>query len=217
MIYHVAQNGAQLGQLTEEDIISRMARGELTAGDLCWTEGMAKWQPLSTKFRVPLTAAAVNPYALPSSNVLKGGRSDYLGEHPGFWMRLVACIIDAFVMNLVSGGLGFVLGLLLASMRLGDKTIAAIAGDGIGLIMGWLYYALMESSAKQATLGKMAFGIVVTDLNGERISFARATGRYFGQIVSALTLCIGFLMCTWTKKGQCLHDMMAGCLLYRKN
>jgi uncharacterized RDD family membrane protein YckC len=63
----------------------------------------------------------------------------------------------------------------------------------------------------------MALGIVVTDLNGERLSFGRATGRYFGQIVSALTLGIGFLMCAWTENKQCLHDMMAGCLMYKKN
>jgi uncharacterized RDD family membrane protein YckC len=81
----------------------------------------------------------------------------------------------------------------------------------------WLYYALMESSPRQATLGKMACGFVVTDLQGHRISFGQASGRYFGMIVSGLTLGIGVLMCAWTERKQCLHDVMAGCLMFKKH
>jgi len=79
-----------------------------------------------------------------------------------------------------------------------------------------LYYALMESSAKQATLGKMAISIKVTDMAGNRISFGRATGRYFGKYVSALIMYIGFLMAGFTQQKQALHDIMAGCLVVNK-
>lgn len=79
----------------------------------------------------------------------------------------------------------------------------------------WLYHALMESSAKQATLGRMALGIRVTDLNGNRIGFGRATGRYFAKILSALILGIGFLMAAFTAKKQALHDIPAGTLVVR--
>ncbi len=98
-----------------------------------------------------------------------------------------------------------------------DENTLAICGGVAGLIVNWLYNALMESSATQGTLGKMALGIIVTDMNGDRISFGKATGRFFGKIISSLILCIGFLMCAWTENKQCLHDMMAGCLLYKKN
>jgi len=217
MNYHVAKNGTQLGLMTDGDIMDRMARGELSAGDLCWTDGMTEWQPLGSKFRVPPPPAELNPYAAPASNVLAREQARHLGDHPGFWNRVVAHIIDSIVMNIAAGAVGFVLGLGLASAGVQDETSLEIAGGVIGIFVSWLYYAFMESSSTQATLGKMALGIVVTDLNGERISFGRATGRYFGQIVSAITLCIGFLMCAWTEKGQCLHDMMAGCLLYKKS
>jgi uncharacterized RDD family membrane protein YckC len=217
MNYHVAKNGAQLGLLSDADIMDRMARGELSASDLCWTDGMTEWQPLGSKFRVPPPPAELNPYAAPTSNVLAREQARRLGDHPGFWNRVVAHIIDSIVMNIAGGALGFVLGLGLASTGVDDETTAEGLGALVGLLVSWLYYAFMESSSSQATLGKMALGIVVTDLNGERISFGRATGRYFGQIVSAITLCIGFLMCAWTEKGQCLHDMMAGCLLYKKS
>lgn len=73
----------------------------------------------------------------------------------------------------------------------------------------------MESSAKQATLGKMALGIVVTDLEGARIGFGRATGRYFAKILSGLILGIGFLMAAFTERKQGLHDIIAGTLVVK--
>jgi uncharacterized RDD family membrane protein YckC len=84
------------------------------------------------------------------------------------------------------------------------------------MVIGWLYFAAMESSSKQATLGKMAVGLYVTDMDGNRISFGRATGRYFGRIISGLILCIGYFMAGFTEKKQTLHDMMAGCLVLSK-
>jgi len=83
----------------------------------------------------------------------------------------------------------------------------------LSVIMSWLYFALMESSSRGATLGKMALGIRVTDLSGNRISFGKATGRYFGKIVSSMILMIGYLMAAFTERKQALHDMMAGCLV----
>ena len=75
----------------------------------------------------------------------------------------------------------------------------------------------MESSATQGTLGKMALGIIVTDLNGNRISFRQATGRYFAKSISNLLLGIGYLMVFFTKRKQGLHDIMAKCLVTNKN
>jgi hypothetical protein len=75
----------------------------------------------------------------------------------------------------------------------------------------------MESSTKQGTLGKMALGIKVTDLNGNRIDFSKASGRYFGKIISSIILCIGYIMVAFTQKKQGLHDIMAGCLVVNSN
>ena len=84
------------------------------------------------------------------------------------------------------------------------------------LLAYWAYFAIMESSSKQATLGKMAMGIVVTDKNGRRISFGRAVGRNLGKIISGIILYIGYLMIAFTEKKQGLHDMMAGCVVVVK-
>ena len=79
--------------------------------------------------------------------------------------------------------------------------------------LGWLYWAGLESSGLQGTLGKRAVGLMVTDLAGQRISFGRATGRYFGKILSAMLFYVGFLMAAFTDKKQALHDMLSGTLV----
>jgi len=86
----------------------------------------------------------------------------------------------------------------------------------IRTVLNWLYYALLESSAWQATLGKKALGLEVTDMQGMRISFGRATGRFFAKIISSIILFIGFIMAGFTEKKQALHDMIAGTLVIRK-
>jgi uncharacterized RDD family membrane protein YckC len=89
----------------------------------------------------------------------------------------------------------------------------SIASYGIG----WMYYALMESSAYQGTVGKVVLGIVVTDeQTGGRIGFGKATGRYFAKILSGIILGIGYLMMLWNKKEQTLHDKLAGTLVVQK-
>ena len=87
----------------------------------------------------------------------------------------------------------------------------------LGLLMAWLYYALLESSKLQGTLGKVALNIRVTDLGGRRISFARASGRFFGRVLSNLTLGIGYLIQVFTQRRQALHDLLAGTLVVRRS
>jgi len=84
------------------------------------------------------------------------------------------------------------------------------------LIFVWCYFSGMESSPLKATFGKFAVGLYVTDSNGNRISFGRATGRFFGKFLSGLILSIGYLLAGFTKKKQALHDLVAGCLVLRR-
>ena len=130
--------------------------------------------------------------------------------YAGFWRRFAAWILDGLLLSIVT---------LPFTLQVGGDAAAeaartSIAGT-ISTVVGWLYYALMESSAKQATVGKMALGIIVTDLEGRRIGFGRATGRYFAKILSALILGIGFLMAAFTERKQGLHDMVASTLVVK--
>jgi uncharacterized RDD family membrane protein YckC len=81
--------------------------------------------------------------------------------------------------------------------------------------LAWLYSALMESGPQQATLGKRAVGLIVTDTNGQRISFGQATGRHFGKTISFIILFVGYLMMLWDDRKQTLHDKMANTLVVK--
>jgi uncharacterized RDD family membrane protein YckC len=133
-------------------------------------------------------------------------------HYAGFWKRFVAWFIDFFVFCAIRIIIPFPLVLL--NPRLVNRGISGIIF--IDFIILWLYNALMESSDSRATLGKMMMGFKVTDLNGEKISFGKATGRFFGRSICSFTFFIGFAMAGFTAKKQGLHDMMAGCLVVNK-
>lgn len=120
-------------------------------------------------------------------------------QYAGFWKRFLAYLIDIIILGIVGG--------ILTSQM--DEGVAST----VTTILGWLYFAGMESSSRQATLGKSVMGIYVTDINGNQISFLRATGRYFAKILSAIILFIGYIMAAFTERKQALHDMLASTLV----
>lgn len=125
-------------------------------------------------------------------------------RYAAFWSRFLAWLIDSIILSIIGSLLGFFLG----------RKAGAIA-IVISIVVNWLYFAILESSDQQATLGKQALGLVVTDMNGEPISFARATGRYFAKFLSGLVFLIGYIMAAFTEKKQALHDMLAGTLVIK--
>ena len=144
-------------------------------------------------------------------------------RYANFGQRLLAVILDAMVTAIIGGMIGMMLavvigvgGTMTGAHHRAVFGVINLLGFLVGTATGWLYEALMVSSSYQATLGKMALGIVVTDMRGRRISFLRATGRYVGKIVSSMLLLIGYLIQPFTGKRQALHDIMAGCLVLRK-
>ena len=86
----------------------------------------------------------------------------------------------------------------------------------IAIVATWLYFAVMESSPLQGTLGKMTLGLYVTDTEGKPVSLGRATGRTFAKYLSSATLGVGYLICGFTEKKQALHDIVAKCLVLRR-
>lgn len=148
-------------------------------------------------------------------------------DYAGFWKRFAAALIDGILITLIVYGLSFILGgallAFLAAITDSTQPSADTVIGSIGLAMiGWFllfsigpifYFSLMESSAKQATFGKVAMGIMVVDTKGQRISFGRAFLRNLGKIISGLSFCIGYIIAGFTEKKQALHDIMAGCLV----
>lgn len=129
-----------------------------------------------------------------------------------FGQRSLAWLID--FMLLIAGQF-IVLFILISGGFVTDNQLEIILEIN-GFVMSWLYYAIMESSRKQATVGKIVLNLKVTNMSGQRISFGRASGRFLGKILSSLILMIGFLMPIFTQKKQALHDMIAECLVISK-
>jgi len=132
--------------------------------------------------------------------------------YAGFWKRFAAAILDLTILIVPMVVIGIVVALIT-----GPKSRATAAADLSTLVALWLYFAIMESSPKQATLGKLAFGIRVVDLYGNRVSFFRASARFFAKIFSTLSLAFGYLMAAFTRRKQALHDMVAGCLVVNRD
>jgi uncharacterized RDD family membrane protein YckC len=233
----IGRDGERHGPYKEDDVREWLRSGKVSPADLAWYEGLADWQPLSVLFRdeVPATGSPApgNPYAAPTAplQALPQTTAAALEDHAGFWKRVAAYIIDAIVL--------YIPNLLIMKAMGGDaaqetmkQAMLAAPGDPhamlaayehyfttmgtamlITAVITWLYFALLESSPWQATLGKLALAMRVTDLDGHRISFPRALGRYLAKFLSTIILCIGFLMVGWTRRKQGLHDMIAGTLV----
>jgi uncharacterized RDD family membrane protein YckC len=145
---------------------------------------------------------------LESQNFSSVVRQDYWDrdvEYAGFWSRFCAAMIDGIIFRLIGS-------IFTHALSIGNEK--GLSGwDVIETLCYWFYYAGLESSEHQGTLGKQVMGIVVTDMEGNRISFGRATGRHFGRFLSAITFLVGYIMMSFNDKRQTLHDCLAGTLV----
>lgn len=153
-------------------------------------------------------------------------------EYGGFWLRFLAYLIDGAVIIIgicvVAVPLVFLTGLGAYLSQINPEEDWNENGAWViipvifllataSLAVTWLYHALMESSEWQATVGKKVLGLVVTDMEGRRVSFWRATGRHFAKIVTNMVPAfIGYILAGFTEKKQALHDMIAGCLILQR-
>jgi len=159
-------------------------------------------------------SAAESPYTarvLPANTAsfaITGGATALV--YAGFWRRFAAFVIDFIVLTVVFVVISVVLGVLFKSSTLTD----IFSEIWIGVTLG--YFVSLESSRIQATIGKRALGIIVTDVHGDRVSTKRALGRYCAKVLSTATLLIGYFMAGFTEKKQALHDMIAGTLVVVK-
>jgi uncharacterized RDD family membrane protein YckC len=153
----------------------------------------------------------------------------------GFWLRFVAAVIDGLILGIPLGIIAFML--ILSAVpeitHMNPQDPMAIVMSilprilfilVIYLFASWLYWGLMESSTWQATLGKKALGLYVTDLQGNRISFGNASGRFFAgrgisfvPSIGGLYYLVDCILAGCTEKKQALHDMIASCLVLRNN
>ena len=120
--------------------------------------------------------------------------------YASFKKRFIATIIDTVIL----------ISFLLLANALGLK------GNLFEFFLCWVYFAGMESSPMQGTIGKILTGIKVIDLRGERINIATASVRYIGKGLSFLLFFIGYLMVPFSPKKQGLHDILSECLVVNR-
>ncbi|MBL1376569.1 RDD family protein [Zobellella iuensis] len=134
-------------------------------------------------------------------------------RYGGFWRRLFAYLIDVLLMALP---IGLLLSWLLDPSLADPGEVDFQRAESLyGLVFWWLYFALLQSSPWQATLGKKLLGMKVTDAQGRRLSFVRASVRYLASLLSGALLMLGFLMIPFNRKKRGLHDFIAGTQVIR--
>lgn len=166
-----------------------------------------------------------SPYAPPTAPLT--GRARVVDSGPvvlaGFRKRLAAHVIDSIILVVVGGIVGMMIGGIMgAALGFGGETSGGaflaiqVVTQLVSIGLTAAYYASFHASRSMATLGKMAIGIKVVRTDGDQITLARGVGRYFATLISALMLCIGYLMAAFTDRKQALHDMICDTLVVDK-
>ena len=144
-------------------------------------------------------------------------------KYAGFWIRFGAYIIDSIILFIIFLGISFCIGVFIGisnpsvSDNEFDSPVWTVTLWILFLCISWIYFAYQESSTRQATFGKQVLGLLVTDTGGNRLSFGRATGRWLAKILSALILCIGYIMIGFTEHKQGLHDLIVNTYVINNN
>jgi uncharacterized RDD family membrane protein YckC len=188
----------------------------------------------STSLAPVAPPAAIVTGAVPAAPVPSNWLPVPTVTYAGFWLRVLAYLVDAFILGIfaipivVGAAMAMGIGGILSRVPRNEDPFSNGMPPALflfiwfcvllGLAGTWLYYALLESSEWQGTAGKKILGLIVTDMVGNRVSFARASGRHFGKLVTSfIPLGIGYAMAGFTAKRQALHDMLASCLVLRKS
>jgi uncharacterized RDD family membrane protein YckC len=140
--------------------------------------------------------------------------------YAGFWLRFAAAVIDAFVMFIPFFVITFIVVVIYklasAANERGAALVIFVVWPVLTTLVTSFYFALLESSPRRATLGKMAVALYVGDIDGHRLTLGRAMSRTLAKYLSILTAGIGFVMCGFTQKKQALHDKTTSCLVLRR-
>jgi len=142
---------------------------------------------------------------IPADDVAMASGGDL--EYAGFWSRVAALIVDNAIVTI------FGLALLIAAAFVGAGAVAI--ANLAWILVAILYWPLMESSERQATIGKQLLGIQVTDADGARLTFVRSLLRNLAKILSSLPFGLGYLLAAFTARKQALHDIITKCLVVR--
>jgi uncharacterized RDD family membrane protein YckC len=241
MEWHYSENGGEAGPVPQAEFDRLVHAGRITSDTLVWRDGMPEWSPYGSLHPTAATAGAAagaHPCAecgrtFPEEDMIAFGSAWVCAEckprfvqklkegiapagllnYAGFWIRVGAKIIDGIILQAISFCIGLVIGV---SLRGGPAaTHAGAIGAGVGLLIG-LTYSVWFNGRFGATPGKMALKLKIVRPDGEPITYARAFGRYFAEMLSGMILFIGYLMVAWDEQKRALHDRICDTRVIRR-
>jgi uncharacterized RDD family membrane protein YckC len=242
MEWYYAEDGKQVGPLTDADFNRLVGEGKIAPDTLVWRAGLENWIPCAqaragaapapaaagatapcaecgkefaredmVSFKDAWVCAACKPVFF--QRVKEGGALPGVMEYAGFWIRFAAKFVDGILLGVVNALIGFVAGLAaagaLAKPARGEMSAAFLVFQ----VALWIVQILLAMGYNTwfvgkygATPGKMACKLRVVRPDGEPLTYGRACGRYFAEMVSSITLGIGYLMVVWDEEKRALHD-----------
>jgi uncharacterized RDD family membrane protein YckC len=225
------KNNTPLGPFTRAQVADKLQAGEISLESLAFVEGLTEWTPLRQVLATVDATWSAPPVTAPAYSYAATMQPPAHLMYAGVWLRVAAYFLDYLILEIpliiLASGAGFIYGI---SAARDHSSVGFVNPDAslnmsfiifelcimsVSLAVHWLYFALQESSSAQATIGKRLIGLKVTNLEGQRIGLGQATGRFFGKILSGLTLLIGYAMAGFTERKQALHDILAGTLVIR--
>ena len=127
----------------------------------------------------------------------------------GFWLRFVALVVDSALMMILLGVM------TIGAAGVSEDLVAP--AYWLWFLLSFLYWPVLESTARRGTVGKMMLGLVVADIDGGRLPFLRSLLRNLAKIISAIPFYIGFLLAAFTARKQALHDLITKAVVLRQD
>jgi uncharacterized RDD family membrane protein YckC len=142
----------------------------------------------------------------------------------GFWIRFVAKLIDGIILYVLNIPVSLLLGYgFMSGPQLDSANPNFGAFFGAMIMMQLIYvviaigYSWFFISRYQATPGKMALGLKVVRADGSHLSTGRIIGRYFAEMVSGITLSIGYIIAAFDEpQKRSLHDRICDTRVIKK-
>lgn len=209
MDWYYALDGRQAGPVSEPELGQLLRNGVIDSATLVWHAGMKDWLSYSAAIGMPAVPDYPR-YAGMAESPLSTSMAQPRVRYAGFWIRWVAYLIDAVVIGAIRSIILLPLGFSLMDRgafrspwfftHVGEAQFSSFAISLCYFVFFWTQYG--------ATPGKMVLRLKVISVQGGPLSLGQAVGRYFGQILSGILLCIGFMMAGWDDQKRALHDRL---------
>jgi uncharacterized RDD family membrane protein YckC len=239
MNWYYAVQGKQMGPISDADLEESVRTGSITDDTMVWHEGLPQWTKYGevrqggggTAVAVIDSAQCAECHGSFSEDAMVnfGGtlvcaqcKPRYVqklkeGVHVGtglayasFGRRFGAKFLDGILFQVVNIALAFGLGMTMA-----DEHIASLVSTFVGMFFN-IGVSIFCLGKWGATPGKLLLKLQVVRPDGAPLTYGRATGRFFAEWVSSLTLLIGYLMAKWDSESRALHDRIADTRVIQK-